>query len=92
MVRQALPTSDHPAGPPSLQGKHHRFRCMQIIRERLEHLDGGAIHGTKIIGTPDAVRAELDGLARRTGVDELMIVTTAHDVSTKIATLEAVLN
>ena len=86
------------AAPSALQWLNLRrdvrepIQTPDVARERLEHLDGGAIHGTKIIGTPDAVRAELDGLARRTGVDELMIVTTAHDVSTKIATLEAVLN
>jgi len=35
--------------------------------------------GTQIIGSPDTVRAGVTELVERTGVDELMVVTSTHD-------------
>lgn len=87
----------HLAAPSALQWVNLRRDVREPIQtpeeaqRRLAALDSDDVQGTKIIGTPAQVRAELDRLVSSTGVDELMVVTTAHDVATKVATLEAVL-
>ena len=45
------------------------------------------VGGTKLVGTPDAVRAGLEALVADTGAAELMVTSTAYDVATRIATL-----
>mgnify|MGYP003349115740 CR=1 FL=1 len=44
--------------------------------------------GSQIIGSPETVRAGLQTLADRTGVDELMILTMAHDRRDRLASYE----
>jgi len=63
----------------------------------LGELDPGAaaeffarVPGTQIATTADAAVGALRALVERTGADELMITGTSHDVSTRVATLEAV--
>jgi len=45
---------------------------------------------TSVVGSPQTVHAALTELAARTGADELMIAVQAHDVQTRIRTLELV--
>lgn len=45
---------------------------------------------TKFVGTPEEVRPQLQDLVGRTGVQELMLAATTHDVQTKIDTLRDV--
>lgn len=59
---------------------------------RLAEADLDGFAGTQVIGTADAVRARLTELVARTGVAELMIVTTAHDPRTRVETLAAILD
>lgn len=56
---------------------------------RLAGHDAASLAGTRLVGTPDAVRADLAALASDTGARELMVTATAHDVATRVATLEA---
>ncbi|WP_129842086.1 LLM class flavin-dependent oxidoreductase [Streptomyces sp. RFCAC02] len=41
-------------------------------------------------GTPDAVRAGLDALVRRTGADELMITTNAHSAAARLRSYDLI--
>lgn len=45
---------------------------------------------TKFVGTPEEVRPQLQDLVERTGVQELMLAATTHDVQTRIDTLRDV--
>jgi alkanesulfonate monooxygenase SsuD/methylene tetrahydromethanopterin reductase-like flavin-dependent oxidoreductase (luciferase family) len=43
-----------------------------------------------VYGTPDAVRAGLDDLQKRTGADELMITANAHTAPVKLHSYELI--
>ncbi|WP_420175442.1 LLM class flavin-dependent oxidoreductase [Luteococcus sp. OSA5] len=47
----------------------------------------GHLPATKFVGTPEAVRPQLQSLLDRTGVQELMLAATTYDVQTRIDTL-----
>jgi alkanesulfonate monooxygenase SsuD/methylene tetrahydromethanopterin reductase-like flavin-dependent oxidoreductase (luciferase family) len=42
----------------------------------------------QIIGSPDTVREGVDALVERTGVDELMVVTSTHDGADRLRSYE----
>lgn len=58
---------------------------------RLATLGQAEVVGTKVVGTAADVRAELERQVAACGADELMVMTTAHDVQTRIDTLAALL-
>lgn len=58
---------------------------------RLEAMGGVDFSGTKLVGTADAVRSQLEEMVADCDVQELMVLTTAYDVSTRVSTLEALL-
>ena len=60
-------------------------------QRRLAQVGDAEVGGTKIVGTAEDVRARLDALVRASVADELMVVTTAFDVATRIDTLAAIL-
>jgi len=43
-----------------------------------------------IVGTPAQVRARIEAIVGRTGADEVMVVTHAHDVSARVHSYELV--
>lgn len=58
---------------------------------RLDAMGGADFSGTKVVGTAEQVRARLDELVADCQVQELMVLTTAFDVQTRIDTLAALL-
>lgn len=50
----------------------------------------GHLPATKFVGTPESVKARLQSLVDRTGVQELMLAATTYDVGTRIGTLRDV--
>ena len=85
------------AGPSSVQWLNLRRDVREPIpspaeaQRRLAQVGDAEVGGTKIVGTAEDVRARLDALVRASGADELMVVTTAFDVATRIDTLAAIL-
>ena len=85
------------AGPSSVQWLNLRRDVREPIpspaeaQRRLAQVGDAEVGGTKIVGTAEGVRAQLDALVRASGADELMVVTTAFDVATRIDTLAAIL-
>ncbi len=85
------------AGPSSVQWLNLRRDVREPIptpeeaERRLGEWGNPDVEGTKVVGTPQEVRERLARMADDSLADELMIVTTAHDVATRIATLAAVL-
>lgn len=70
-----IPTPDEAAA--------YQFSPME--REFVDSWLGNVVHGT-----PDAVRAGLDDLAKRTGADELMITGTAHGGDARLRSYELI--
>lgn len=58
---------------------------------RLAAMGEPDVSGTKLVGTADQVRERLGALASACGVQEVMVLTTAWDVATRIDTLAALL-
>ncbi len=56
---------------------------------RLDAMGGVDFAGTKVVGTADQVRSRLDEMVADCQVQELMVLTTAFDVQTRIDTLAA---
>ncbi|QIK73418.1 LLM class flavin-dependent oxidoreductase [Propioniciclava coleopterorum] len=85
------------AGPSSVQWLNLRRDVREPIpspaeaERRLAELGDMEVGGTKVVGTPEEVRERLASMVAASGADELMIVTTAFDVTTRIETLAAVL-
>ncbi|HHU40044.1 MAG TPA: LLM class flavin-dependent oxidoreductase [Propionibacterium sp.] len=61
-------------------------------KRRIDAMGGVDFVGTKVVGTPERVRARLDAMVADCEVQELMVLTTAYDVETRIDTLAAVLD
>lgn len=58
---------------------------------RLDAMGGVDFSGTKVVGTAEQVRARLDEMVAGCQVQELMVLTTAYDVSTRVGTVAALL-
>jgi alkanesulfonate monooxygenase SsuD/methylene tetrahydromethanopterin reductase-like flavin-dependent oxidoreductase (luciferase family) len=50
------------------------------------------MQSVEVIGSPDQVRAGLDELVTRFGVDELMITTRAHGAKARLRSFELIAN
>ena len=97
LVGPTLDEARYLAGPSSVQWLNLRRDVREPIpspaeaQRRLAQVGDAEVGGTKIVGTAEDVRARLDALVRASGADELMVVTTAFDVATRIDTLAAIL-
>ncbi|MBB1494545.1 LLM class flavin-dependent oxidoreductase [Propioniciclava sp. MC1595] len=56
---------------------------------RIDAMGGVDFSGTKVVGTADQVRSRLEEMVADCEVQELMVLTTAYDVQTRIDTLAA---
>lgn len=85
------------AGPSSVQWLNLRrdvrepLPSPQEAQARLAEVGDADVGGTKVVGTAEDVRARLEAMVTDSGADELMVLTTAHDVATRIETLSAIL-
>lgn len=90
LVGPTLDEARYLAGPSSVQWLNLRRDVREPIpspaeaQRRLAQVGDAEVGGTKIVGTAEDVRARLDALVRASGADELMVVTTAFDVATRI--------
>lgn len=85
-VREALP------GQLMMYGiRTGRFLPMLHPDVAADHPHAGAarhLPSTRLVGTPERVRGQLDELVADTDADELMVSTVAHDVDVRIRSLE----
>lgn len=83
------------AGPSTIQWVNLRRDVREPIVDpdeaarRLAAMGRVDVAGTKVVGTAATVRDDLAALVEQTGVDELMVLTTAHDVATRVGTVAA---
>lgn len=83
------------AGPSTIQWINIRRDTREPLpspeesARRLDAMGGVDFSGTKVVGTAEQVRARMDELVAECQVQELMVLTTAYDVSTRIDTLAA---
>ncbi|MGX2997037.1 LLM class flavin-dependent oxidoreductase [Streptomyces sp. JNUCC 64] len=69
--------------PTPEEAEHHPYTPME--REFVETWNADVVHGTA-----DEVRAGLDGLQKRTGADELMLVSNAHGGAARLRSYELI--
>ncbi len=89
--------ADYLAGPSTLGWINLRRNAPEPLASpsdaaaRLTAAGAEGVSGTRVVGTAAGVRAALGGLVADAGAQELMVVTTAYDVATRVDTLAALL-